>query len=78
MKWLRKIIEWAFFKYVVDFHLDNLEEPEPQLNMSEGYDESDVLDALCYSLGGAIDLLSPKFDNEIDKAMYERKFNTLH
>ena len=81
---LRKIIEWLFFKYVVDHYVEAEEadmgdyeiEFEPDFQEEMSHDE--ILDALSYSLGGAFELLIPKFDNEVDKAMWEKEFHTIH
>jgi len=71
---IKRLIEWAFFKYCY----------EPVIEIPEGYevefdDEELVLltdiERMTDELRGP---LHPSFDNEIDRAMYERKFHTLH
>jgi len=71
---IKRLIEWAFFKYCY----------EPVIEIPEGYevefeDEEMMLltdiERMTDELRG---LLSPSFDNEIDRALYERQFHTLH
>ena len=71
---IKRLIEWAFFKYCY----------EPVIEIPEGYevefeDEEMMLltdiERMTDELRG---LLHPSFDNEIDRAMYERQFHTIH
>ena len=91
IKLVKKLIEWAFFKFVYEPEIILLEsedtggedlgfeiifEPDPTFLSSKDADH--YLDAQCYSHGGAWDLAKPSFDNEIDAAMYEKKKSTVH
>ena len=83
---LRKIIEWLFFKYVVDHYeeIDTVEHdagPEFEISYDPGgglLSPDEIKDAMAYSFGGAVELFLPKFDNETDRAMWEKKFHTIH
>jgi hypothetical protein len=62
---LRKLIEWAFFKYVVDFHLENAESQALNEEWSDNFNEKFVV-------------LASGYENEVEKAMYEKQYYTLH
>lgn len=79
MNLFKQLIEWAFFKYCY----------EPVIEIPEGYevefeelefDESELtlLSDIERMSDELRELLTPTFDNEIEKAMYERRFHTLH
>lgn len=80
---LKKAIEWAFFKYVVgdleQIVMDD-EEYEETIEFELEPELQEALDALSYSLKGVsvMELVDPKFDNEVQQAMYEKRFHTIH
>lgn len=71
---IKRLIEWAFFKYCY----------EPVIEIPEGYEvefedeEMMLLTDIERMTDELRELLHPSFDSEIDKALYERKFHTLH
>lgn len=71
---IKRLIEWAFFKYCY----------EPVIEIPEGYElefeesELNLLEDIERMSGELQELLNPTFDNEIEKAMWERKYHTLH
>lgn len=71
---IKRLIEWAFFKYCY----------EPVIEIPEGYEvefeetELSLLHDIERMSGELQELLNPTFDNEIEKAMWERKYHTLH
>jgi hypothetical protein len=67
---IRKLIEWAYFKYVVDHALRE----EYEVVFEPDHDH--VLDA--YSLIDFSEFIQPVFSTEVEAAMYEKKFHTLH
>jgi hypothetical protein len=80
---IKRLIEWAFFKYVCEPLVEEKPEEEPEdfeIVFEPEPEFQDMLDAMSYSCGGAWDLMlaKPKFDNEIDEAMYQKKFETIH
>jgi len=82
---LRKLIEWAFFKYVVDHHLE-----QASLEALEEYPlkEDSILDDDDFEIVFEPDpdfveglkkiLQAQEFDTEEEQAMYEKKYNTEH
>ena len=86
---LRKLIEWAFFKYVVDHSLDKSSEEALAMLEADGleivFEPHDDLKECLQSKNieasftdWATTLLTPKFDTEVEQAMYEKRFFTLH
>jgi hypothetical protein len=90
---MRKVIEWAFFKWVAE---DMFREAKEELEVIEAFDEEvDLADCiiefepdegLVEELGregadrvtkGILELFG-QFETEEDQAMYEKKFSTLH
>lgn len=73
MNIFQRLIHWAFYKYVdtpiIDlsgYEIEFVDEEEQLIAELEEYSQQ------------LKELLNPTFDNEIDRAMYERKFFTLH
>ncbi len=69
---IKKLIEWAFFKYVIGDVL--VDDGEEELEIVFDSDLDLKLETLDYSLGGSWDL----FEEDIERAMLERRFHTLH
>ena len=71
MNIFQRLISWAYFKYV----------DTPIIDLS-GYDvefEEDELISELETMSQSLrELLEPSFDNEIDRAMYEKTFATIH
>lgn len=77
MNIFQKLICWAFYKYVDTGPIINLEGFEFELDDEPDSEEDLIYEVDCLSQRLQL-LMEPSFDNEIEKAMYERRFSTLH
>lgn len=62
------MIEWAFFKYAVEYHIKENKEVEVEFEIDFTPDAR-IVDAVNWL---------PKFADPIEQAMYEKKYNTIH